>query len=129
MNGRGLSAGVTLWVAATILAASTGCDGGPPSKPNLILVLVDTLRADHTSVYGYERDTTPSLRRIAEEGLVFRSHFANAPWTKPSVASIVTGLHPSAHGSREGQFDSLRHIAKLKAAGENPRVDVLLNLA
>ena len=125
MNGRGLSAGVTLWVAATILAASTGCDGGPPSKPNLILVLVDTLRADHTSVYGYERDTTPSLRRIAEEGLVFRSHFANAPWTKPSVASIVTGLHPSAHGSREGQFDSLRHIAKLKAAGENPRVDVL----
>ncbi len=72
--------------------------------PNVVLVCIDTVRADHTSAYGYGKPTTPELERIAAEGLLLRHHFANASWTKPSVASILSGLHPSAHGSREGQF-------------------------
>ncbi len=78
--------------------------GDEDTRPNIVIVLVDTLRADHTSIHGYDRDTTPNLRRIGEQGLVLRSHFVIAPWTKPSVASLITGLHPSAHGSRVGQF-------------------------
>lgn len=95
------------------LAASAGCGpcpgpdrppaAGPAAPPpNLVVVLIDTLRADHTGLHGYRRDTTPELRRIAADGLVLRRHLVNAPWTKPSVASILTGLHPSAHGARLG---------------------------
>lgn len=68
----------------------------------VVVLLVDTLRADHTSLHDYRRDTTPELRRIAADGLVLRRHLVNAPWTKPSVASILTGLPPSAHGARLG---------------------------
>ena len=60
-------------------------DGGEP--PHIVLVLIDALRADHTSLYGYERPTTPHMERIAEVGLVGDRHFVNAPWTKPSIAS------------------------------------------
>ena len=94
-------------VLAGLAAAAAACS--QPAEPadglpNVVVVCIDTVRADHTSLYGYERPTTPNLERIAAEGLVLGRHFANAPWTKPSVASIITGLHPSAHGSRVGQF-------------------------
>jgi arylsulfatase A-like enzyme len=71
----------------------------------VLLIVVDTLRADHTSLLGYERDTTPHLRALAEEGMLFTRHLVNAPWTKPSVASILTGLLPPAHGSQWGDFN------------------------
>ena len=95
------------------------------TRPNIVIVLVDTLRADHTSLHGYARDTTPNLRRIGEQGLVLRSHFVNAPWTKPSVASLITGLHPSAHGSRVGQFETLEGIEQLRRQGQNPEIEIL----
>lgn len=91
--------------------------GQDDARPNVVIVSLDTLRADHTSVHGYDRDTKPNLRRIGEQGLVLRSHFANAPWTKPSVASLITGLHPSAHGSRVGQFETLQGIERLRLLG------------
>jgi arylsulfatase A-like enzyme len=75
--------------------------------PNVVVVVIDTLRADHSSLYGYKQDTMPNLRRIAKEGLTLQNYFVNAPWTKPSVASIITGLYPTAHGSRIGQFEDL----------------------
>lgn len=82
---------------------------GPPvhKSPNVVVILIDTLRADHCSAYGYHRETTPHMKRIAENGLKLKNHFANAPWTKPSTASMVSGLHPTAHGSRMGQFEDL----------------------
>ncbi len=76
-------------------------------KPNVVFILIDTLRADHCSVYGYHRETTPHMKRIAQTGLKLENHFVNAPWTKPSTASIFSGLHPTAHGSRTGQFEDL----------------------
>lgn len=88
------------------------------APPHIVLVLIDTLRADHTSLYGYDKPTTPEMDALAEKGLVMRRHFANAPWTKPSVASILTGLHPSAHGSRIGQFNP-------ESTNEGPRVELL----
>ena len=93
--------------------------------PNIVVVLVDTLRADHTSVYGYARNTTPNLARIADVGLLARQHFSNAPWTKPSVGSILTGAHPSAHGSRTGQFEQVQKYKELVAAGKPPMIEIL----
>src|SRR5206468_2445068 len=60
--------------------------------------LVDTLRADQLGCYGAAPSPSPSLDRLARQGLVFESAIAQAPWTVPSVASIFTGLHPTSHG-------------------------------
>jgi arylsulfatase A-like enzyme len=65
--------------------------------PLAIVYLVDTLRADHTQVYGYARDTTPELVKFAADAVVFDQAIAQASWTKPSVASILTSLLPGHH--------------------------------
>jgi len=67
-------------------------------RPNLVLVVMDTLRADRTSTYGYGRATTPRLDRLAARGVVYDEAYATASWTWPSTASILTGLHPEEHG-------------------------------
>jgi hypothetical protein len=69
----------------------------PRPAPLVVLYLIDTLRADHTSVYGYKRDTTPRLSALARDGVVFEQAIAQASWTKPSVASILTSLPPHRH--------------------------------
>ena len=65
--------------------------------PLTIVYLVDTLRADHTSTYGYARETTPELTKFAKDAVLFETAIAQAPWTKPSVASIFTSLLPGQH--------------------------------
>jgi arylsulfatase A-like enzyme len=70
----------------------------PRPAPLVVVYLVDTLRADHTTVYGYERDTTPELARFAQDAVVFDQAIAQAPWTKPSIASLLTSLTPGRHG-------------------------------
>lgn len=69
-----------------------------PRQPNVVLILLDTLRADRTSVYGCERDTTPNLARLAARGVVFDEAFSTSSWTWPSTASILTGRTPEVHG-------------------------------
>ena len=66
---------------------------------NVVLIVVDTLRADHTGLFGYERDTTPFLTALAKSAgaTSFSRAFAPAPWTKPSLATILTGLVPEVH--------------------------------
>ncbi len=66
-------------------------------KPNILIWLVDTLRADHLSTYGYERETSPNLDAFARDAVVFENAYAPAPWTKPSTASLLTGLYPKRH--------------------------------
>jgi arylsulfatase A-like enzyme len=68
------------------------------TRPNVLLVVIDTLRADHLSLYGYSRATSPMLTRLAQEGVIFDTAIAQAPWTKPSVASLLTGTHVHRHG-------------------------------
>ena len=67
-------------------------------KPNVLFLMLDTLRADHMSVYGYQRNTTPNLDLFAEENLLFLNAISVAPWTPPSIASMFTGLYPTEHG-------------------------------
>src|SRR6185437_13364251 len=68
-------------------------DGGP-----VILIVVDAMRPDHLSPYGYPRATTPNLKRLADDGVVLTNYFVNGNWTRPSTATMLTGLMPVTHG-------------------------------
>jgi membrane-anchored protein YejM (alkaline phosphatase superfamily) len=81
-----------------------GCGGSSVEHefPNVLLVSIDTLRADRLGCYGYERPTTPALDRFAREHAVRFAHaFAESSWTLPSHATMLTGLHPLSHGARQ----------------------------
>ncbi len=67
-------------------------------SPNLLVIVMDTLRADRMSCYGYEKPTTPNLDALARRGLLFENAYSTASWTWPSTASILTGLLPYEHG-------------------------------
>ncbi len=65
---------------------------------NILFILIDTLRAERMGAYGYERDTTPFLSKLAETGIRFDHHIAQSSWTKSSMASMWTGLNPIRSG-------------------------------
>ena len=93
----------------------------PKSRPNVLLYMIDTLRADHTSLYGYARDTTPFLKKLGAQGLLFDDCLVQATWTKPSVASLMTSLYSFTHGIRNDDDTIPRGAAtlagQLRAAG------------
>jgi arylsulfatase A-like enzyme len=64
---------------------------------NVVIINIDTLRADHLGSYGYSRPTSPVMDEIAANGVRFESAWAQAPWTRPATASLMTGLYPSSH--------------------------------
>ncbi len=73
-----------------------------PTRPNVVLLVIDTLRADRLPFYGYSRDTAPFLSELAERGVVFERAWSTSSWTAPSTASIMTGLYPNQHGVTQG---------------------------
>jgi len=74
----------------------------PSDAPgNVLFVVMDTVRADHLTPYGYGRPTTPGLADFADEATVFEEAVAPAPWTLPVHASLFTGLYPSQHGANQ----------------------------
>ena len=83
-----------------ILLVLAGCGGieATRSQPNILLVVIDTLRADHVGCYGYERNTTPNLDAFARDCIVYTNCYATCSWTKPSVTSLLTGLNCREHG-------------------------------
>ncbi len=68
------------------------------TRPNVILIVIDTLRADHLTCYDYNRDTSPILNKFAQKGIVFDNAISQSSWTWPSTATIMTGLYPYTHG-------------------------------
>ena len=90
-------------------------------RPSVILYVVDTLRADHLGVYGYELPVSPELDRFATESVTFDAAFAQAPWTLPAMASVFTGLGPRTHNAntKESRLPSeVETLAELmRAAG------------
>jgi len=64
---------------------------------NIVLISIDTLRADHLGVYGYERNTSPNIDKLASESFVFKNAYSQASLTTPSVMSLFTSLYPSVH--------------------------------
>lgn len=67
------------------------------ARPNLLLISVDTLRADHLGCYGYARDTSPRIDGLAARGVLFEELHSTAPWTLPSYGTLFTGLEPTRH--------------------------------
>ena len=87
-------------VLLLVLAAAASACGSEDARgrPSVILISIDTLRADHVGLYGYERDTTPFLDRFAEHALVFEHAFTPTAWTLPAHMTMLTGLFPAQHG-------------------------------
>jgi arylsulfatase A-like enzyme len=75
-----------------------GCGSLPRGKPNVLIVLIDTLRADRLGAYGNRDGLTPFLDSLAARGTVFRRAYAPTSWTNPSVASLLTSRYQSQHG-------------------------------
>ncbi|MEM1414641.1 MAG: sulfatase-like hydrolase/transferase [Myxococcota bacterium] len=93
-----LAAGALL-VGEPASAANGGPDRpAPEGAGNVLFVVVDTLRADHLPGYGYESGSTPNLEAFAADAIRFDQAFANASWTRPSFASILSGRLPGNHG-------------------------------
>jgi len=88
-----------------------GCEPAPsvPDRPNLLLVTFDTTRADHLPAYGYEHGETPTLSRLARNGIRYARCYSPVPLTLPSHASLMTGLYPFHHGVRNNGTDQLGH--------------------
>ncbi len=62
-------------------------------KPNVIIIVMDTVRQDHLSIYGHKRDTSPRLRQLVKSS----NAYSTSGWTPPAYASLFTGLYPNAH--------------------------------
>lgn len=93
MLGAGLGSAWRIESARTTEAVS------PAARPNIVLVTLDTVRADHLSVYGYSRPTSPNLERLAREGILFEKAIVPSSWTLTSHSSMLTGLLPHQHGA------------------------------
>ncbi|MEM9379554.1 MAG: sulfatase [Planctomycetota bacterium] len=91
---------------AVAIALAGGCGGDEPgSRPNVVLISIDTLRPDHLGCYGYRRNTSPNIDAIAATGAVFEQHISSAPWTLPAHAAMFTSVPDSVHGV----VDAIRH--------------------
>lgn len=98
---------------------------GSGSKPNVILITFDSLCAEDMSLYGYEHNTTPNINNFARESYVFENFYSNSNWTRPSVASILTGSRPVTHGLN---FSSMQNIfARNEKSGKNLPMLLKLN--
>ena len=104
--GLGAAAGLGLLVAFLVISPGTSKVELPGSASyNVLLITLDTTRADHLGCYGYTPAKTPNLDRLAREGIRFARVYCPAPLTLPSHASIMTGLYPVAHGVRNNGHD------------------------
>ena len=106
MRGRKLRSQVVL-SALAVLLVGPGCESeraAPP--PSIIVVLVDTLRADYLGFHGFAGAISPNLDRLATESIVFDRAYSQAPWTKPAIASLFTGLEVPVHRvlTHRGQY-------------------------
>jgi arylsulfatase A-like enzyme len=93
------------WTRAAIVGLAVafllqlGC--GRDDQPQyVIVILMDAVRPDHLSCYGYGRDTSPRIDRLARDGVVFDDAVAQAPWTLPSLATILSSTFPCQHGAK-----------------------------
>jgi arylsulfatase A-like enzyme len=84
------------------------------NRPHVFVYLIDTLRTDHLGCYGYERPITPNIDRFAAEATLFENAVGQSSWTRSSVASLLTGLWPGAHGTN-GRRDRLPEEAETVA--------------
>ncbi len=117
---RGLrETGLALSTLAALIGGLLSCDSGPApetapssSKPNIVLIIVDTLRADMLGAYGFQLPTSPELDSLSREGVRFSRVVASNTWTRPSHGSLLTSLHPRTLGlyDEKGQILADRFV-------------------
>jgi arylsulfatase A-like enzyme len=81
-----------------VLLALVSCGAPHPSRPNVLLISIDSLRADHVGADGYQRHTTPHLDALGTAGVVFHTAISSSSWTLPTHVTLLTALPPSLHG-------------------------------
>jgi arylsulfatase len=102
---KGTARLLAIWIlVAGCWTSKPRIEGG---ETNLVLIIVDTLRADHLHTYGYPFDTSPVIDELAAKGVQFEKYFSTSSWTKPGVATILTGEYARSVGVYEEQFDTL----------------------
>jgi arylsulfatase A-like enzyme len=109
-----------LFVVAVLLAAACRPTTSEVPCPdcNILLISMDTLRADHLGAYGYARPTSPNIDALASDSVVFERAFSQSAWTRPAHASMLTGLYPVEHGivemtRRSGLDESIPTLATI----------------
>jgi arylsulfatase A-like enzyme len=89
-------------VASLVLLAGGAACARPAPRPNVVLVSLDTLRADRLNVYGYrDRAVSPYIDALAQDGILFERQITASPWTTPAHLSLLTSLSPHSHGVTE----------------------------
>jgi arylsulfatase A-like enzyme/Tfp pilus assembly protein PilF len=99
-----------LWIMPVLLGFGANLSIQPASaanRPNVLLITIDTLRADHVGCYGYHKIQTPTMDFLASDGVLFENCFAQAPLTLPSHCTLLTGTYPQFHGVRDNIAYSL----------------------
>lgn len=76
-------------------------------RPNVVLIIIDTLRADKLGCYGFEKDTSPEIDNMAEQGILFERTISQCSWTRPSIGSILTSRYPRSIGIYKERWDAL----------------------
>jgi arylsulfatase A-like enzyme len=89
---------ISLIVLSVLIAVLISFIFRGKTSPNIIFIVIDALRSDHLGCYGYQRNTTPYIDTLAENGLIFKNCIAQSPWTLSSMASIFTSRYPSQIG-------------------------------
>jgi len=104
--GRALRPSLVLFLAAAALVLAA-CSRARPSVRNVLLISIDTLRADHVGAYGFPRPTTPHIDALARDGVLFKDVHTPVPMTLPAHASLLTGTLPPTHGLRDNLLNRL----------------------
>ncbi len=117
-----VAAAVALIVAGIGVSIVFGREARESARPNVVVIMVDTLRPEFTGAYGHEPDTTPFLTQIAARATVFENAFSTSTWTAPSVASLFTSLYPHQHGVTQGFYahEGVRFEAEVEGEAEIP---------
>lgn len=115
MESRGLGRGSCAALWALLLVGCNWISAGRPDGPSVLLVTIDTLRADHVGAYGAEGVATPTLDALAARGVLFEQAMAAVPLTLPSHASLLTGQYPPTHGVRHNAVFALSDAAETVA--------------
>jgi choline-sulfatase len=115
----GLAAGLpsSLWLSGCRKQRSR-------SRPNVVVVLIDTLRPDYLGFYGYKKETAAFLAKIAKKSFVFTRAFSTSSWTAPSTTSLFTSKYPHRHGVMEGFFANKIRATALRKTG---KAEIFLN--
>src|SRR2546428_2904954 len=116
-RGSWLPSAILLAISLLLSAISVACGRAAPTPVararSLLLITIDTLRADHVGAYGYARARTPTLDALARSGAVFERAYAAAPITLPSHATILTGRYPPGHGARDNGMRVSANVSTL----------------